>query len=282
LLDRPEKSSTAPRIFYTNGSYEYYGRAASLIHTTVDGARDFAPRRDTRIYFIAGSQHGPATAFPPSRTGTQHLANSNDYRWAMRSLLIGMHRWIADGVAPAASVYPHMSAEELVTLSAVGFPQIPGVAFPTRVHDAFALDHGPEFRSKGIVSIEPARVGPKYPVFLPQVDADGNETSGLRMPWIQVPLATYTGWNLRAPAIGAPEELYSFVGSTVPFARTRADREKSGDPRPSIAERYKSRDAYLDQIRGATRKLTSGGYLLEGDAPAIIEHAGRQWEHWVK
>jgi hypothetical protein len=281
LLDRAEKSGTAPRIFYTNGSYEYYGRAASLIHTTVDGARDFPLRPDTRIYFVAGSQHGPATAFPPRRGDTQHLPNSNDYRWAMRSLLIGMQRWIAEGVEPPASVFPRIGDGQLVPLSEVKFPKIPAVAFPTRIHDAFALDYGAEFRRRGVVSIEPATMGPRYRVLLPQVDVDGNEASGLRMPWLQVPLATYTGWNLRAPAIGAAEELYSFAGSTLPFAKTRDERTKTGDPRLSIAERYRTRDEYLDRVRVAIRGLISGGYLLETDATAIAEHAGRQWDHWT-
>lgn len=282
LLDRASKAGVAPRIFYTNGAYEYYGRTASLIHTTVDGTRDFAPRDDTRIYFIAGSQHGPASAFPPGRAGMQYLANSNDYRWVMRSLLMSMHRWLAEGAAPPASRYPRIVDGQLAPLGGVKFPNLPGVAFPTRIHNAFALDYGPDFRSKGIITIEPPRVGAGYPALLPQVDADGNETAGIRMPWIQVPLATYTGWNSRAPAIGAPEELFSFAGSTLPFAKSKAERERTGDPRASIAERYKNRDEYLDKVRGAIRELTAGGYLIESDTTAIMEQAGRQWDHWTK
>ena len=152
---------------------------------------------------------------------------------------------------------------------------------PARIHEVFDLDLGPDFRSKGIVSIEPAKVGLKYPVLLPQVDADGNEASGLRMPWLQVPLATYTGWNLRAPAVGAPEELFSFVGSTLPFAKTKAEREKTGDPRPSIAERYHGRDDYLERVRSSIQGLAAGKYLLENDAAAIAEMAGLQWDHWM-
>jgi hypothetical protein len=86
---------------------------------------------------------------------------------------------------------------------------------------------------------------------------------------------------LRDPAIGAPEELFSFVGSTLPFAKTKAERERTGDPRLSIAERYRNRDDYLDQIRSLIRRLAADGYLLEGDAAAIAEMAGRQWDHWT-
>jgi hypothetical protein len=282
LLARTEKSDVVPRIFYTNGAYEYYGRAASLIHTTVDGQRDFAPDAGTRIYFVAGSQHGPAAAFPPRREGTQNLASSNDYRWAMRALLVAMNRWIADGAEPPASQYPQIARDQLVRLAAVQFPKVPGVKFPARIHDAFAFDYGPEFRSKGIVSIEPPKAGRQYPALLPQVDRDGNETSGVRMPWIQAPLATYTGWNLRDAKIGAPEEMYSFAGSTIPFARTRAEREKSGDPRASIEERYKGRDDYLDKVRAAVRSLVAGQYLLQSDAEGVVKQAAEKWDYWTK
>jgi hypothetical protein len=288
LLDRVEKAGVRPKIFYTNGAYEYFGRAASLIHTTVDGKADLAPQPNTRIYFVPGSQHGPATAFPPThdvlpvKNGLQNWASTNDYRWAMRGLLVAMNNWITKGTEPPASAYPRFSTQQLVPLNAIKFPKIPGVKFPTRIHDAFALEYGPEFRSKGIVSIEPAKVGPRYPVFLSQVDADGNEVAGIRMPWLQVPLATHTGWNLRHPSIGAPEELFSFGGSTIPLAKTRAEREKTGDPRLSIAERYSSRDDYLAKTRTAAKALASGRFVLESDVDGIVAQAGTHWDHWAK
>jgi hypothetical protein len=281
LLDRTVKAGVVPRIFYTNGSYEYYGRAASLIHTTVDGHFDLAPDANTRIYFIAGSQHGPAAGFPPARQGTQNLASSNDYRWAMRALLVALHGWISDGVEPPASQFPYRRTRQLVALPAVQFPAIPGVRFPERIHYAADLDFGPDFRSKGIISTEPPVAGRAYPVLLPQVDADGNETSGIRMPWIQAPLATYTGWNLRDPKIGAPDEMFSFAGSTLPFARTRAERLKAGDSRLSIEERYKSREEYLVKVRAVARSLAAGRYLLESDLNAILAAAGEKWDHWA-
>lgn len=281
LLDRVEKSGTRPKIFYTNGAYEYYGRTASLIHTTVDGTKDLPPPPDTRIYFIPGSQHGPATVFPPTRAGTQNLANSNDYRWALRGLLVALNRWIVDGTEPPASAYPRLADAQLVPLTAVKFPRLPGVQFPNRIHQATTLNYGPNFRSKGIVTTEPPVVGSSYPVLLPQVDADGNETSGIRLPWLQVPLATYTGWNLRAPAIGAPAEMFSFAGSTIPLARTRKERAELTDPRPSIAERYPNRDAYLTKVRAAVRSLATDRYVLARDSEAIVEQAGQLWDHWT-
>jgi hypothetical protein len=193
-----------------------------------------------------------------------------------------MNSWVTKGAEPPASSYPRIARKEAVPLGEVRFPKIPGVAFPTRIHTPFALDFGPQFRSEGIVAVEPPRVGRPYPVLLPQVDVDGNEIAGVRMPWITVPLATFTGWNLRDPALGAPEELFSFAGSTIPFAKTKAERERTGDPRLSIAERYRGRDDYLQKIRASARSLAAGGYLLEGDIDAIVRQAGPHWDHWTK
>jgi hypothetical protein len=266
-------------MFNTNSSYEYYGRAASLIHTTLDGRRDFSPDPNSRIYLIAGAQHGPGQ-FPPGRRGTQNASNANDYRWTMRALLVAMQQWLEKGVEPPASQYPRISEGQLVPLAAVRFPKIPGVAFPRRMHQAYRMDYGPEFLTKGIISVEPPRVGKPFPMLVPQVNAaDGNETSGIRLPVIQVPLATYTGWNLRHPDLGAPNELFSMVGSYVPFVRTRDERIRSGDSRPSIEERYKSRQDYMDRISAACAELVAGRYLLEQDVPAVSEQAGSQWDH---
>ena len=253
-----------------------YGRAASLIHTTIDGAHDAPLAPDTRIYFLAGCQHGPAS-FPPVRGGSQNLPNPNDWRWPMRALLVALDRWVQLGEEPPASRYPKIADGTLTQLSAVAFPKIPDVRFPTRIQQAWHVDYGEEFRSAGIDTIEPPKVGAPFPMRVPQVDADGNETSGIRLPATAVPLATYTGWNLRAPAIGAPDELYSMAGSFIPFARTKADREKSGDPRLSIAERYPTRQAYLDKVKSEAGKLVQSGFLLDRDVPKILDRAQSEW-----
>jgi hypothetical protein len=263
------RAAPAPKIFYTNSSYEYYGRAASLIHITPDGREDAPLAPDTRIYVFAGGQHGPAPFPPPGRKGTRNLTSPNDYRWSMRALLGAMNAWITSNKQPPASRYPRIDRRELAPLAALRFPKIPGVELPTRIHLAYRVDYG----------AEPPKVGKPFPMLVPQVDADGNETAGVCMPEVAVPLATYTGWNLRDPSIGAPEELFSMAGSWIPFARTRGEREKSGDPRPSVEERYKTREDYLARIGQAARELVRGGYLLEPDIPALLERAGREWSH---
>ena len=281
ILSRTFEQEVAARIFYTNSSYEYYGRSASLIHTTPDGESD-APLHDgTRIYMFSGSQHGAGT-FPPGGRGTQNPANANDYRWGMRGLLLALNDWVSGKSEPPASQYPRMSEHQLVPLAEMRFPNIPGVEIPKRMHHGYRVDYGPEFLSKGIVTIEPPKVGKEFRMFVPQVKDDGNETSGIAMPVIQAPLASYMGWNLRAPEIGAPKELYSMRGSYVTFPKTAEDREKSGDPRPSIEERYENRRVYLEQISEASRKLALDGYILPRDIAGIVRQAADQWDYHMK
>ena len=277
ILARAQAGGVVPKIFYTNTSYEYWGRAGSLIHTTLDGSRDAEIPATTRIYFLTGAQHGPRN-FPPSRSGTQYLSNPMDYRWAMRALLAAFDKWVKDGVAPPPSRYPRIDRGELVPLEKVRFPKIPGVRFPDRMHRAWRVDYGPEFYTEGIVSIEPPKVGKPFVTLVPQVDADGNEIAGVRLPVLQAALGTFTGWNYRAPEIGAPEELADMIGSYFPFARTEAEREKAGDPRRSVAERFADEAAYREALRDAARRLAAQGYVLERDIGRIVEAGMAQWD----
>ncbi|MCP5109797.1 MAG: hypothetical protein GY953_03060, partial [bacterium] len=171
----------------------------------------------------------------------------------MRALLSAFQEWLAEGKQPPPSQYPRVAAGELVSHTEMSFPKVRGVNLPTRMQRAYRVDYGPNFRPEGIVTIEPPKVGKAFQTLVPEVDADGNETTGIRLPVIQAPLGSFTGWNLRDPRVGAPDELYSMVGSYIPFARTKAEREKSGDPRRSVEERFSSRDDYLDSLRSAAK-----------------------------
>jgi hypothetical protein len=266
ILVRAQKDGVTPKIFYTNSAYEYYGRAASLMHTTLDGKADAPLAADTRLYVMAGGNHGPGSV-PPSRSpNTQNLSNANEWGWPMRALLMSMQRWLAEGKEPPASVYPTVAKKELVLLEQVRFPKRPGVQPPVRLHDVFRLDFGPEFRSKGIVAHEPPKMGPPFGVLVPQVDADGNDIGGLRTPQVAVPLAAHTGWNLRSRAIGSPEEMFSMTGSYFPFSQEE------------VKKRYQTKSAYLEKVRAAARKLAAGGYLLERDIPEVEKVSSREWD----
>jgi hypothetical protein len=267
-----------PKFFQTNSSYEYWGRAASLLHTTVDGREDAVIMDNTRIYHFAGGQHLPEK-FPPPRKNGQQLNNPNDYSWMMRALLLAMNRWISDGTAPPQSRYPKVGDGTLVEPASVNFPELPGIEFPSRPHKAYRVDYGPEFESKGIISKQPPEIGPAFPILVPQVDPDGNETGGLRTPDIQVPLATYTGWNLYDNQYGPVDEIAHMSGSYIPFASTPAAREAGNDPRRSIAERYVSREHYLGLLAESAMGLIEEGYLLDEDLPEILRRAARHWEY---
>jgi hypothetical protein len=271
LLRKAAQANVVPKIFYTNGSYEYWGRAASLIHTTPDGKQDAPPANDTRIYFFAGSQHN-AASIPPQKIDAQNLGGTNDYRTAMRALLAAMQSWLADDKEPPASQYPQIAKDQLVTLSAFAFPRITKIELPHRKREAYRLDF----------SVQPPKVGEHFSTLVPQVNLDGNETAGVRMPEIQVPLASYTGWNLRLAKIGAPGELYSRFGSWIPFAVNKTERENRRDPRMSIEERYSSKRDYLEKITAAAQKLVNTGFLLDEDVAKLRDRAASEWDYVLR
>ncbi|HJZ97352.1 MAG TPA: alpha/beta hydrolase domain-containing protein, partial [Candidatus Solibacter sp.] len=255
-----------------------YGRAASLSHTSLDGKHDVAPTKDSRLYIFTGGNHGSGTV-PPGRHDTQYLENANDYEWFMRSLLIAMQQWIAKGKTPPPSVYPQIARGELTSPAQVAFPKIPGVTYGSRVHRVFRMDFGETFRTAGLITVEPPKLGKEFPILVMQVDKDGNEIAGLKTPQVAVPLGTHTGWNLRDPSIGSPDELYSMKGSYFPFARTKSEREQSGDARLSVAERYAGRDEYLNRIRTAARQLSEKGYVLPQDVQPIVTLSAAEWDY---
>lgn len=270
-----------PKIFYTNSSYEYWGRAASLIHTDIAGKRDIELFDNVRIFLFSGTQHGPAS-FPPSVSIGQQKANPLHFGWTMRALLQAINNWIAHGDSPPESRYPRIARSTLVAPGQLGFPDIPGVKTSTRVHKAYRVDYGPRFVSEGVVTQEPPVVGKDFPILVPSVDRDGNEIPGVRMPEMQAPLATYTGWNLFNAKSGPTHEISSMVGSYIPFPRTRSEREASGDPRLSIEERYSSRAEYLGLVSEAGIDLIDAGLILERDLPAIVRRAGEHWDHLME
>jgi hypothetical protein len=271
LLANAIRTNTVPKIFYTNGSYEYWGRDASLIHTTPDGKQDLAPAKETRIYFFPGSRHG-AGSLPPRHPEAQNLDSPNDYSASMRALLIAMQAWLKDGKQPPASVYPQIAKDQLVPVGAYAFPKVPGIATPRYNRRAFRL----------AFSIEPPSVGTPFPTLVPQVNLDGNETSGIHMPEIQVPLASYTGWNLRSSKIGAPDQLFTQAGSWIPFAATKAERENRKDPRLSVAERYPTKQDYLDKITAAAQQLVQEAFLLDRDIPYLRDRAAKEWDYVIE
>src|SRR2546425_1173478 len=287
LLARLEARGALPKILTINTSAEYWRGDASLVHTDVAGMRDVEPHRATRIYLFAGTQHTPGTVPPPDadpNTGGRGREPFNvvDYAPLLRAALVSLDRWVTEGVEPPASNAPRLADGTAVPAETTWpiFTRIPGVSFPDRIDRPVRLDFGPEL-ARGIVTELPPKVGAPFVTFVSAVDADGNEIAGARPVELLVPLATFTGWNLRHPDQGAPGDLMSMMGSTLPFPRTRAERLAKGDPRRSIEERYPSRAAYLEKVRNAALVLVAARHMLAEDLDAIVEHAGRLWD-WVQ
>jgi hypothetical protein len=285
MMDHLEPTHVEPRgglkVFYTNTSFEYHRGDASLIHTDAAGMRDLEPGPDVRVYHFTGTEHGTGL-WPPTDTTavaadprglverSQHLRGVVDYGRLLRALLVHLDRWASDGRPPPPSVVPRIADGTAVDPTDLGkvFERIPGARYPVH-HDR------PQRRD---FSTLPPQDGPTYGTRVSAVDDDGNERAGIAVPEVSVPLATHTGWNLRHPDIGGADQMLYFAGATLPLPRTRAERERKGDPRASIAERYRSRDDYLARVREAARVRVRDGYLLEEDVETSLAFAARSWE----
>jgi Alpha/beta hydrolase domain len=196
-------------------------------------------------------------------------------------MLANMDAWVRSGTLPPESKYPRIADRTLVAISEYAFPSIPQVNQPREANRAYRLNFGPEW-SRGIISMQPPKVGEPFPALVPQVDRDGNELAGIHLPEIAAPLATYTGWNLRDPSIGASEQREALEGSYLALPRTAAEREKSGDPRKSIAERYSGREDYLDRYGKAVDILVKDRWILEEDRAALLSRGGAEWDAATK
>jgi len=282
LLSRLANQGKLPKVFFTNTSSEYWGGHAALTHIDLDGKRDIEASDSIRIYHYSGTQHGSAT-FPlgdsDPATGARggQAFNCVDYIPLLRSALVRLDRWASHGEAPPPSRHPRIDDGTAVApeQTAEIFRSIPGVDFPQHHRYLSRLDFGPD---ESVTTKLPPETGNPYPNLVSGVDQDGNEVGGIRLPDLTAPLATHTGWNIRHPETGGPGQTLRMIGSTIPFASTRADREASGDPRPSIEERYPTRDDYLETVRRESSELVDAGYLLAEDVASLIEAARQRYD----
>jgi hypothetical protein len=224
-----------------------------------------------RVYTFGGTQHGPASD-PPKQGIGDNLPNPADYRPYLRALLDALDNWVRTGAVPPPSVYPRIDKGTLVDWRQknTGFPAIPGVRYPEVIQAPPCLDYGPDFESKGVITKEPPHKLGTYVVRVPKSGPDGNDLGTLLPPEVAVPLATYTGWNLRRREVGAEGMLAGLMGSYIPFPKTRNERLKTGDPRVSIEERSGDFDKYLTHIARHCALLVKQGYLLQEDADRLL------------
>ena len=289
LLTRLAAKGPLPKIMYVNTSSEYWAGHCALMHVDLEGKRDLELPDAVRVYLLAGTQHGlgslPLTDNDADGYRTQQLVNCLDYRPLLRAALTNLDKWVTSGELPPSSRYPRLDDGTAVTpetaLATIG--SIPGVNSPAHLRRFTRLDFGPD---EGVPTKIPAEVGSTYPVLVPAVDGNGNELAGITLPYISVPLATYTGWNLRHPDIGGPDQVMStggasggtLRGSTIPFPATTGSRSSAGDPRQSVEELYATRESYLEQVRQAAQSLADEGYMLAEDLPTVLEQAGQLYD----
>ena len=273
ILKRPR---TDPVVFHTQTSTEYWQKRACLAHTDGKG-RDITLPENVRLYVIASAQHNSPFGSEAVKEDTQQRINPLPAGDALRALMVAMDLWVTQGISPPPSQYPRVSDGTLVCPDrrSTRFPNVPGVRYFGFHNRQLFLDYGPNIR-RGRLGVHPPRPSANgaYAILVPKVDKDGNDVAGIRLPAIQVPVGTYTGWNLRPRGL-AEDELSGLLGSYIPFAKTRSQRKQLGDPRGSIEERYKDRADYVRQVSRAARFLVEQRYLLPDDAERIIKEASK-------
>ena len=282
-LERCRRTHTCPKITHTNTDTEYWQAVMSLNTTDSTGTQDLKIPSEVRIYDLAGTQHGggnplaqPPAVLPGFPNACQLRSNSNPFIHAQRALLVALREWIVNGTEPPPSLYSSLGRGSLVKPTDVLIPYIPAVNFtlPGLVNYKFYLDRGRRFDVEDIADImaEPPLVGAAYNVLVPQVDADGNPIDGLRNTNVQVPLGTYTGWNIRKAGFSEGDSC-DLTGAFIPFFRTEAERRKAGDPRLSLEERYPTHQDYVGKVTAAANDLVTERLLLREDADSIVAAA---------
>jgi hypothetical protein len=261
ILRRAAAGRVAPKIIHLDTDSDLWVGRASLAATDRAG-NDVAMPDNVRLFMASGIQH--AVHKPPAKQITQLPGNPLGYSSYMRALLIALTEWVEKGIAPPASRFPSRAEGTLVSRedAEAAFPHIPGVDFPDVLNELRLRDH----------SVEPPIEGAPYTVLVSAVDADGNSKGGLRHPLLTAPIATHTGWAIRIPGYAAGD-LFTIQGSCIPFAETAAERQQSGDPRPSFEERYGSHAAWAARVAEAAETLVTERLLLREDADRLIAAA---------
>ena len=254
-----------PRLIETNTSTEYWQKGASLLHTDPLGTEDVTLPENSRVYMIAGTQHGGRAGATTDAGPNINPRNPHNPMPAVRALLVALDEWVVSGKEPPPSRIPTLAAGTLVEPDKTGFPAVPGAAV-VKVTNQVAPPGD---------WVHPKPADKAYRTLVCKVDADGNEAAGVRLPDIAVPLATYSGWNEYKPPYPAGE-LADRDGSCLPFAVDKAARRAAGDPRPSIAERYKSGADYVAKVQAVVSALQKDRLLLAEDAKSYIERAHRE------
>ncbi|MEN9924237.1 MAG: hypothetical protein RL268_363 [Pseudomonadota bacterium] len=284
LLDRCAKSGTCPKIVETFGSAEFWGLRMSPGLIGTDARQDVPLPGNVRRYYFPSVTHGGSWSggFKPGGDGPvpgcRLAGNPNPSRESLAAAQLMLVRWVRDGIDPAPSAYPRLSRGDLVapTAQAMGWPSIPGAPSPDNKLNLLPNhDSGPGFNYRdvsGVIRHQPPKVRGQIPQLVPRVNEDGNETAGIASVQLQVPLGTYLGWNETVSGFETGGGC-GFIGGFIPFARTKAERIGSGDPRLSLEERYGDHEGFVRQVKSAVQKQLEAGWLLPADARRLLDEA---------
>jgi hypothetical protein len=246
-----------PKLIETNTSTEYWQKGASLSHTDPLGDHDVELPSNARGYLIAGTQHGGKAGMPRDNGPCVNPRNWHDPMAAIRALLVALDEWVVSDREPPESRLPRIADGSLVAAGKLALPAVPGLTRPAAANDVYPLGDWTDPRA-------PAR---GWRSLVPQIDADGNEIAGIRLPDIAVPIGTFTGWNLYREPYPAGE-LADRDGTFIAFAATKAER--GADPRLSLAERYLSATSRAAQVKTVVDKLRGQRLLLAEDAERML------------
>jgi hypothetical protein len=260
LFARCAVSKTCPKVIQLDADTESYQGHGSLVVTDPSG-RDVALPSDVRYYYVT-TAHGQGSA--GCRDAAHGVSPWPYYRAAYDALV----RWVRDGTAPPPSNAPSVANKTFVAPAdqLPGYPTIPGKPYTATINDLGIRDFS---------VFPPTESATKYPHFVPRLDRDGNATAGVLIPEVAVPVATISGKAMRAAGF-AEGDLCSTNGSSIPFAKTKAERLASGDSRLSFEERYPGgQEEYVGKYTRAVEKLVGERYLLPDDGRRLIAAASR-------
>lgn len=252
LLQRCTVSRTCPKIIQVDSGYEWYHSRESLLITDPTGKPVNLPS-NVRLFDMAATPHVPLPKAPLCVMPSNPLHHGP----VMRAMLSNLDAWVDRGVTPPPSRITNLLDGGLVEADQAAHQvptPIPGLPY-TGMHVVAAAED---------LTANPPKILGYFKVYLPRLDADGMMVGGVRLPAIAVPKATYTGWNPHVVGDG-PTTLCNLVGGAVPFAQSREERLKSGDPRPSIEERYPSHSAYVKQVDKVAQELVRERLMLPED-----------------
>jgi hypothetical protein len=283
LLDRCGATKTCPKVVEAFGSAEFWGLRMSPNLIGTDARADLPLPDNVRRYYYPGTTHGGGRGgfgLEPGQGGGRCLLpdNPNPHADTNRALTHALVEWVTRGIEPPPSRYPRLVEGDLVPAmrEAIGLPAIPGLPFNDRIlNPVLDYDFGPSFRRvdvSGIITAWPPRLRAVIPTYVPRVDADGNETSGVPSVLHQAPLGTYLGWNLTRAGFFAGQGC-GFAGGWVPFARTKAERVAARDPRPSVEERYGTLEGYVCTVARAVDEAVRDRFLLPADGRRLLDEA---------